>query len=155
MSWSMTLKEKTMEKIKVLLFDGSEALPKVAEIDNTIEGFHKAIGCDTFEGYTSTELGLKYGLDIYLDGNGKIKAEKPKLVGLFIREETNEIVDTLVGNILMCCHDEEGESVDVFLFAGNLVSKHIRARNETNVPDRWRDNFGEFEASPYLLLLYC
>lgn len=144
-----------MTKIKVLLFDGSEASPKVAEIENTIEGFHKAIDCETFEGYTSTELGLKYGLDIYLDGNGKIKAEKPRLVGLFVREETNQIVDTLVGNILMCCHDEEGESVDCFPLADTIVRKHIKARNETNVPDRWRDNFGEFEASPYLLILYC
>lgn len=145
-----------MNKVNVLLFDGIAESPKLVTIDNTLEGFYKAIGCNTIEGYSNTMLGHLYGLDIYLDGEGKIRPDKPKLVGLFVREETGEIVDTLVGNLLICCHDEEGDSTDVYPNVEIVLArKHIKARNETNIPDRWHDRFGDFETAPYLLVLYC
>lgn len=144
-----------MNKVKVLLFDGSQGAPRLTTIDNTLDGFYKAIGCSTIEGYSNTMLGHRYGLDIYLDGEGKIKKEKPSLVGLFVREDTNEVVDTLVGNIIICQHDEEGEACDVMYGVQDLISRHIRKRSDTNVGDTWFDEYGGFQATDYLLVLYC
>lgn len=144
-----------MSKVKVLLFDGSAERPQEVTIDNTLEGFYKAIGCTTIEGYSNTMLGHRYGLDIYLDGEGKIKKEKPSLVGLFVREDTDEIVDTLVGNLIICRHDEEGEACDVLEGSQDLIAKHIRKRSETNVGETWFDEFGGFKVTDHILVLYC
>jgi len=141
-------------KIDAIVFDGME-MPKITQIENDLDGFYGAIKCSTFEGYSNTELGHLYGLDIYLDGNGKIREDKPMLTGLFVRKETNEIVDTLVGNLLICCHDQEGESVSVYPASDKAVAKHVRPRVVTNIPKVWEDGFGSFQTAPYLLVLYC
>lgn len=141
-------------KIKVVTFDGLEK-PKTEVIDNTLDGFYACMGCKHLEGYSGTELAHVYGLDLYLDGDGKLHDEKPPLVGVFVREETQEIVDTIIGKVLICPHDEEGESISVFDSAPLCVNTFVVARSETNIPDVWKDRFGEFKTSPYLLVLHC
>lgn len=141
-------------KIRAVLFDGNE-MPKIVEIENDLQGFYDAIGCSTFEGYSSTELGHLYGFDLFLDGNGKIREDKPMLTGVFVRTETNEIVDTLVGKLLFLCHDDEGESISVPEFADKVVAKHVTMRDFTNIPKVWRDGFGEFETGRFLLVIHC
>lgn len=140
-------------KIKAIVFDGQTI--EMKEIDNSVDGFHKVIGCDTYEGYSGTELGHLYGLDVYLDGNGKIRDDKPKMVGVFVREKTGHIVDTLVGRLLICRHDDDGDSTACRLEDLDYVSTHVVKRTDTNIEPIWVDDFGRFEVSDYLLVLLC
>lgn len=144
-----------MKTIRAIVFDGTTDNLTLTDVKDDLDGFYDAIKCSTFEGYSSTELGQSYGYDLYLDGNGKIGEVKPMLTGLFVRRETMQIVDTLVGNLLICTHDDDGNSVSLGDVAPAIVARHVRKRSETNIPDIWRDRFGEFKASPYLLVLYC
>ena len=143
-------------KIDVLVFDGLQDTPVAMAIENDIDAFHEVINCDTFEVYGNTAVGRLFQLDIYLDGNGKIREDKPRITGFFVSRETGRIVDTLVGNILFARHDEEGESISVSSIDKDLLSFHfIKARKDTNIPEVWSDGYGEFEVSPYLLILPC
>lgn len=64
-----------IEEVSVIVFDG-ETL-ETRRIKNDYETLRALVGCDTIQGLTGTQLGRDYGLDIYLDDNGKIGEESP------------------------------------------------------------------------------
>lgn len=94
-----------MKEIDVIILDGY--YPVLKTIEDSIDGFHKAINCRAFEAYTATQIGLELGLDIYIDETGKF--DQSIITGLFVRD--NKVIDFLCGNVLICRHDEEGESI--------------------------------------------
>lgn len=110
-----------MSNIDVIVHDGTATYIKT--IDNTLEGFYEAIKCHTIEGYTGTELGHRYGLDIFLDGNGKIEGKQDTITGVFVRD--GKVIDWLAGNVLICRHDDEGESTSATTDDLLLVAKHL------------------------------
>lgn len=132
-------------EIDVVIHDGY--FPVETSIDNSVEGFHKAIECETFEGYSSTELGLLYGLDIYLDGNGKFDHNKP-VTGLFVRD--GKVVDFIVGKVLICRHDEEGDSTSVAPGDIALLPQHLQPKSCFVTGDGF-----PYPVADCLLVLYC
>lgn len=133
-------------KIEVIKF-GVDGFPIVKEIDNDLEAFYKEIGCDTIQGLTNTEIGHLYGLDVFLDDNGKLYGQDT-ITGLFVRNQ--QVVDFLVGNLLILRHDSEGDSVSVNDIDLAVLAKHIISGESLTLPpdSKWK-------VAPSLLLLKC
>lgn len=97
------------EKIQVAIFSTDTlGMPTLAEIDNTLKGFKDVIKCDTMQGLSSRRVaGLT--LDIYLDDNGKLFGQDT-ITALFVHQ--NKVIDFIVGNFILCTHDEDGDARD-------------------------------------------
>lgn len=141
-----------IEEVSVIVFDG-ETL-ETRRIKNDYETLRALVGCDTIQGLTGTQLGHDYGLDIYLDDNGKIGEEKPHLCGLFINDD-QKVVDTLVGRLVIARHDDDGDTRSCTRYDMDVLKLHIIDRKNTNFPDVWTDGFGSFKSTSKLLVLEC
>lgn len=131
-------------KIDVILWDGIALT--MQRIDDTLEEFYRLIKCTTFEGYSNTEIGQLYGLDIFIDGNGKF--EQDTITGIFVRD--GKVIDFLAGNVLILRHDDEGNSQSVTDNDMAFISKHLRDASCLTLSDgsKWKTKEG-------LLLLNC
>lgn len=108
-------------KIDVIVFDGFTL--QQCEIEDTLEEYYKLIKCDTIQGLSGTYLGRKYGIDMYLDDNGKLYGQE-KMTGAFV--EGNKVVDPIIGNMLFLRHDEDGNSISVEVDDIIILSQYIR-----------------------------
>lgn len=136
-----------MKTIDVIKFDVATGFPVQMEIEDTLDAFHKEIGCETMQGLSNTELGLLYGLDVFLDDNGKLFGQDT-ISGLFVRD--GEVIDFMVGNLLLARHDDEGETISVSPLDIINLPKHICAGECLRLaPD------SKWKVAPNLLLLNC
>lgn len=109
-------------KIDVILHDG--VAPVLKTIEDTLDGFLQALGCETMQGLTNTHLGHRYGLDVYLDDEGKLNDRNNVITGLFVRD--GKVVDFMVGNILICRHDNEGNSTSASMEDFALLPQYLQ-----------------------------
>lgn len=135
----------TRDKIDVIVHDGFAPILKT--IENTLEGFHEELHCETMQGLTNTTLGHRFGIDVFLDDNGKLYGQDT-ITGLFVRD--GHVVDYMVGPVLMCRHDNDGDSVSAEADDMLDLIEFMRPGDCLKVPDGFR-----FKVAETLLVLPC
>lgn len=134
-------------KINVILFDGFTLTLCEITDDDTLADWHKLIKCKTMQGLTNTELGHRYGIDLFLDDNGKLFGQDT-LTGIFVRN--GSVVDTLVGNLVFARHDDEGDATSCDEDDMLRIAQHIREGSALHAPDGY-----PWKVSENILVLEC
>ena len=88
----------------------------------TLDDMYKEIGCDTID-IARRRIGGKE-FDIIVDDNGWL-TEKPQLSGIFVYGD-GEVEPALVGTLIVCSHDEEGNTVDIPVEDHMLICCNVR-----------------------------
>lgn len=137
------MKQKEIEAIVY----GVDGYPVLKKIHDDLDVFHRELNCDTFAAYSNTELGQKYGLDIYLDDNGKLYGQDT-ITGIFVRD--GKVIDFIVGPMLICRHDEEGYSASATPDDMLHIAERMIPSEYLHLPDYFK-----FKKCENLLLLLC
>ena len=90
--------------MKVLVLDTETASLDTREIEDDLDTFYSIIGCDCID-IPVRKIGGKY-YDIICDDEGLLKSDT---IVSAINENTWETM--LVGNLIICNHDDEGNMV--------------------------------------------
>lgn len=126
------------EKIKVFYIDklGSAnpegTKPLVMDIEPTLDAYYELLDCSTID-ITSRKIGGKY-FDIILDDEGLLKGS-PVVTAV---DSSPQRKPMLVGNLIICNMNDEGEEVslsddDVELIADNIIFAMNRDRDARTV----------------------
>lgn len=92
------------------------------EVVETLDDMYKEIGCDTID-ITRRRIGGKE-FDIIVDDNGWL-TEKPELSAIYVHDG-GEVEPALVGTLIICSHDAEGNTVDISIEDHMLVCCNVR-----------------------------
>lgn len=79
----------------------------IGEIDNTLEAYQSYVG-----GRIEV-VGLTDEIDIVLNDEGKFNGSKVNRLWIDTSSEEREVLDALMGNVLACRHDAEGNFTDI------------------------------------------
>ena len=91
-------------------------------IVNSLDDMYREIGCDTID-ITRRMIGGKE-FDIIVDDNGWL-IEKPELSAIYVHGDSG-VEPALVGTLIICSHDEEGNTVDVSIEDHMLICCNVR-----------------------------
>jgi len=100
-----------MEKIKGILVTPNEkgTKPRVYELEvNSYKDYYPLLECSTFDIQTR-KFKDKY-LDIYCDDEGLFKQGNRTSI---ITKSNGKIVEQIVGNVFICSHNDEGETISL------------------------------------------
>ena len=101
------------KKIKGVLIDTKKNEIKVIDFDyKSYKDFYPLLDCSCFD-IQERRFGGTNGafFDIYLDDEGLLSAE-PKPVSI-VTLHNGQQVEQIVGNVFICSHNEEGESISL------------------------------------------
>lgn len=87
-----------------------------------LEDMYREIGCDTID-ITTRKIGGKV-FDIIVDDEGLLK-EDPQISAVYKRKD-GSCEPALVGTLIICSHDEEGNTIDISLEDHMLLCDRIR-----------------------------
>lgn len=88
----------------------------------TLDDMYREIGCDTID-ITRRMIGGKE-FDIIVDDNGWL-IEKPELSAIFVHGDS-EVEPALVGTLIICSHDADGNTVDISVEDHMLICCNVR-----------------------------
>lgn len=80
------------------------------EISNNLLNLQAIVGGNIEIPYISKEL-AEMGIDMIINEEGKLEDLRTSIV--IVDEETDEILDTIKGNVIFASHDEDGETVSL------------------------------------------
>lgn len=89
----------------------------------SLEDMYREIGCDTID-ITSRKVEGRW-FDFIVDDEGLLKAD-PKVSAIYRNEAEGTCEPALVGTLIICSHDEEGNTIDISLEDHMLLCDRIR-----------------------------
>lgn len=100
-----------MKKIKGILITPNQkgTMPRVYELEyNSYKDFYPILECDMFDIQTR-KFNDTY-LDIYCDDEGLYKEDNKISI---VTQDNGSIVETIVGNVFICNHNNQGDSISL------------------------------------------
>lgn len=79
---------------------------------NDFKDMQKAVG-GSIESWNYISKLYKKGIDLFCNDEGKINNLLPAIIVVSNNSAKSEIVESLCGNILFCCHNDKGELIDM------------------------------------------
>lgn len=89
----------------------------------SLEDMYREIGCNTID-IASRKVGGKW-FDFIVDDEGLLKAD-PKVSAIYRNEAEGTCEPALVGTLIICSHDDKGNTIDISLDDHLLLCDRIR-----------------------------
>jgi len=109
-------------KINVVVIDTDEKTIYTDNIANRLEAFYGLLKCSTIDIVTRNFGGQL--IDIICDDEGLLDPEKRQKPAIITTDKKGEnVLEQIVGNCILCAHDEEGESISLTAEQIKAISK--------------------------------
>lgn len=112
--------------MKVILLNVNDEKVEIIDIEPKLEAYYKALDCDCID-IVERKIGKKW-FDIVCDDEGLLK-ERPKISAI---NDMGEVM--LVGNLMFCKHDDEGDTVGLTDEEITHIQKYIQKISTTAFP---------------------
>lgn len=93
------------------------------EVVKSLEDMYREIGCNTID-IATRKVGGKW-FDFIIDDEGLLKPD-PRVSAIYINEEDGVCEPALFGTLIVCSHDEAGNTTDISLDDHMLLVDRIR-----------------------------
>lgn len=111
-------------KIEVVVIDTDAKTIYPSQIENNLKTFYQVLKCSCIDIVTREFAGVS--LDVILDDEGLLDPDKAKRPAIITTDRKGErVLEQLVGNCIICAHDDEGETISLTSEQMKAVSKCV------------------------------
>jgi len=102
---------KKQKTIKAVLVDTDNGIITPATIKNDLQSFYHHLDCSTID-IVKRKFNGEW-LDLIVDDEGLLKESNREKIAVFTLDKSENVVETIVGNVLIVRHDKDGNTISL------------------------------------------